>query len=62
MEELKVKGMMCHGCEKRVENALTELGLKNVKADHEKNSVFFENNGTHIDKIKERINDLGFEA
>lgn len=62
MEELKVKGMRCSGCEKRVENALTELGLKNVKADYEKCAVFFENNGTSIEEIKERINDLGFEA
>ena len=62
MEELKVKGMMCHGCEKRVEKALEELGLKNVKADHEKGAVFFENNGTSLEEIKSRINDLGFEA
>lgn len=62
MEELKVKGMMCHGCEKRVENALEELGLKNVKANHEKGAVFFENNGTPLEEIKNRINDLGFEA
>ena len=62
METLKVNGMMCHGCEKRVENALIELGLKNVKADHEKSEVTFENNGTSLEQIKERINDLGFEA
>ena len=62
MEELKVKGMMCHGCEKRVEKALEELGLKNVKADHEKGAVVFENNGTSLEEIKNRINDLGFEA
>ena len=62
MEELKVNGMMCHGCEKRVENALTELGLKNVKADHDKSTVTFENNGTPLEEIKNRINDLGFEA
>ena len=62
MEELKVKGMRCSGCEKRVENALTELGLKKVKANHEKCNVTFENNGTPLEIIKNRINDLGFEA
>ena len=62
METLKVNGMMCHGCERRVENALTELGLKNVKADHEKSIVTFESNGTSLEEIKNRINDLGFDA
>lgn len=63
MEQIKVEGMMCGGCERRVESALKELGLTNIKADHEKKVVSFENNNnTPLEKVKERINELGFEA
>ena len=37
MKDLKIKidGMMCTGCENRVQNALKEVnGVEDVKADH----------------------------
>ncbi len=37
---LNVKGMVCHGCENRVENALKNIeGVKKVKANYQKESV-----------------------
>ena len=32
---LKVEGMMCTGCENRIQNAVKNMnGIKSVKADH----------------------------
>ena len=40
---LNVEGMMCGGCEKRIENALGDIkGVKNVKANHEEGTVKIE--------------------
>ena len=37
---LNVKGMVCHGCENRVENSLKNIeGVKKVKANYQKESV-----------------------
>ena len=60
--EIKVKGMMCSGCERRCENALKEIGIKNPKADHNKGAVSFEDIDISLDKIKEAIEDIGFEV
>ena len=33
--EIKVEGMVCNGCENRVQNALKAIkGIKDVNADH----------------------------
>ena len=37
---LKVEGMMCSGCENRIEKALmNQAGIETVKADHTKGTV-----------------------
>lgn len=64
MEEtiIKVEGMMCTGCENRIQNAVSEIkGVESVKADHEKGTV--EVKGTaDIKEVKEAIEDIGFEV
>ncbi|MDY6090202.1 MAG: heavy metal-associated domain-containing protein [Bdellovibrionota bacterium] len=61
---LKVKGMMCMGCENRVKNALENIdGISNVKANHKDGTVEFDTqDDTLINVIKETINDLGFKV
>ena len=61
---LKVKGMMCMGCENRVKNALENIdGISNVKANHKDGTVDFDTqDDTLINVIKETINDLGFKV
>ena len=61
---LKVKGMMCMGCENRVKNALENIdGVSNVKANHKDGTVEFDTqDDTLINAIKETINDLGFKV
>ena len=61
---LKVKGMMCMGCENRVKNALENIdGISNVKANHKDGTVEFDTqDDTLINAIKETINDLGFKV
>lgn len=61
---MKVEGMVCNGCERRVINALQTIdGVKNVVADHIKGIVTInsEENVT-ADVIKEKILDIGFEV
>jgi len=60
---IKVEGMVCNGCENRVQNALkTITGVKKVVASHVDGTV------TVISKkevenqiIKEKIEDIGFK-
>ena len=64
MEEtiIKVEGMMCTGCENRIQNAVSEIkGVESVKADHEKGIV--EVKGiADIKEVKQAIEDIGFEV
>lgn len=58
--EITVTGMHCGGCEKRVQNAISELKeVKEVKANHETSKVnitFKKDVGDEIkDKIKSNI-------
>ena len=62
--ELKVKGMMCTGCENRLKNAVCEIdGVERAEASFETGlvKVYFNKD---IDKsiIKETIEDIGFEV
>ncbi|MCI8384400.1 MAG: heavy-metal-associated domain-containing protein [Clostridia bacterium] len=62
--EIKVKGMVCEGCENRVKNALSTIdGIERVEANHITGivRVILEK---EIEKsvIEEKINDLGFET
>lgn len=61
---LNVEGMMCSGCENRVQNALKEVeGVTNVVANHTSKKVTITTNG-NVDesKLKEIIEDLGYEV
>ena len=61
---IKVKGMMCEGCENRIKNALVEVeGIKEVEANHNTGLVKI----TSTDEVKkedmeETIEDIGFEV
>lgn len=61
---LNVEGMVCTGCEKRVENSLKEIkNVKEVTANHENNKVIIKmEEEADINEIKERIDELGFEV
>ena len=55
---LKVEGMMCTGCENRIQNA-----VKSVKADHTTGTVKIEaEDGIEESKIKEKIENIGFDV
>lgn len=61
---IKVNGMVCGGCENRVQNALKAIkGIKKVISDHKSGTVTItskeEINET---EIKEKIEDIGFEV
>ena len=60
----KVEGMMCNGCENRVQNALKTLdGVENVVASHVDGTVTVTLN-KEIDKnvVKAKIEDIGYEV
>ena len=61
---IKIKGMHCEGCEKRIENALGDIkGVKNVEADYKSGTAVVETK-SKIDnkKIEDTIEDLGFKV
>ncbi len=61
--KIKVKGMVCEGCENRVKNALSTIdGVDNVEANHKTGIVTVKLN-KEIEKsiFEEKIDDLGFE-
>lgn len=61
---IKVNGMVCNGCENRIQNVLSGVdGIKEVIADHKQGLVTIKTN-LEIDKntIYEKIEDLGFEV
>ncbi len=62
--EIKIKGMVCNGCEKRVENALLNIdGINKVKADHNKNNVIVTSDRKiDLNILEEKIEDIGFEV
>lgn len=61
---IKVEGMVCNGCENRVQNAVKQIeGVENVVADYKAGTVKI----TTIESldenlIKEKIEDSGFEV
>ena len=61
---IKVKGMVCNGCENRVQNALKNIeGVKEVIANHNEGIVTVTSEET-VDKkvMEEKIEDIGFEV
>lgn len=66
MKEIKIniKGMVCGGCQKRVENALGNIeGVEKVIANYKDGTVLIISN-KEIDKaiFNEKIEDIGFEV
>lgn len=62
--ELKVEGMTCEGCEKRIQNVLMDInGVENAKASHiDKNVKITLNKDVDINILKEAIEDLDFKV
>lgn len=62
--ELKVNGMVCGGCENRVQNAVSLIdGVESVVADHNTNTVkITTSKEVDLNIIKEKIQDLDFEV
>ena len=61
---IKVEGMVCNGCENRVQNALKNIeGVENVVADHTTGTVTVTSkNEVEESVLKEKIEDIGFEV
>jgi copper chaperone CopZ len=62
--ELKVDGMMCTGCENRIQNAVKNIeGVTEVKANHTDKTVKITvSTEVSDDEIKNVIEDLGFDV
>lgn len=61
---LKIKGMHCEGCVKRIENVLKKIkGVQNYKVILEEKSISLEvKTEKELEEVKQKINDLGFEV
>lgn len=61
---INVKGMVCNGCENRVQNALKTIeGVEEVVANHNDGTVKVTlKEEVSKDVIKEKIEDIGFEV
>ncbi|RFU65242.1 copper chaperone CopZ [Peribacillus glennii] len=62
---LNVKGMSCGHCVKAVEGSVGKLeGVESVKVDLDKGQVAvkFDSNVATLDKIKETIDDQGYDV
>lgn len=61
---IKVEGMVCGGCENRVQNALKTIeGVEEVVANHETGIVTVTAKDEVDEKVmKEKIEDIGFEV
>lgn len=61
---IKIEGMVCSGCENRVENALKIIeGVESVVANHINGTVtIISKNEVTENIIKEKIEDIGFKV
>lgn len=61
---IKVNGMVCNGCENRVQNALKTIeGVEDVKANYKNGIVKITlKNEVEEKTIKEKVEDIGFEV
>ena len=63
MTTIKVSGMTCEHCEKKVSDALEKTGkAKNVEANHENSSVKFIDEGITEEEIKNAVEEAGYEV
>ena len=62
--KLKIEGMMCTGCENRVQNALKTIdGVEEVKANHQDGTARVKaNDNVELSAIKEKVEDIGYEV
>jgi copper chaperone CopZ len=62
--KIKVNGMMCNGCENRIQNALKTIeGVEEVVANHTTGIVtVISNSNVSEENMKEKIEDIGFEV
>lgn len=58
---LKVEGMSCQSCVQAIEGALEKIGAK-AKVSLEEKTVTVDDSNVSIDKIKETIEDQGFDV
>ena len=59
---INVEGMMCSGCENRIQNAVKSMpNVVDVIANHIAGTVKVIGD-IDIESVKEKINDLGFEV
>lgn len=61
MNILKVEGMMCEGCVKRVVEGLKEAGIT-AEVSLENKTVSFEGDADIVKKATSEIEDLGFDV
>ena len=61
---LNVSGMMCSGCENRVQNIISAIeGVKEVVANHNDGTVKITmDREISKDVIKEKLEDMGYEV
>lgn len=61
---INVNGMVCEGCENRVQNAIKTIkGIKKVVANHKTGIVtVISKEEIKESEIKEKIEDIGFEV
>lgn len=61
---IKVEGMVCNGCENRVQNALKTIeGVKSVNANHTNGTVTITSSEEVLESVvKEKIEDIGFKV
>ena len=61
---INVDGMVCNGCENRIQNAIQNIeGVNKVKANYKKGIVKIKLDGEiNINEIKEKIEDIGFKV
>ena len=61
---IKVEGMVCNGCENRVQNALKDIkGVEKVIANHTEGTVTVtSSNEVERNILEEKIEDIGFEV
>lgn len=62
-QTIKIEGMSCGHCESRVRTGLEELGVEVLKVSAKENIAEIDNfNDTSMEKIKEAIDDAGYEV
>lgn len=61
---IKVEGMVCNGCENRVQNALKTIeGVESVFANHTNGTVTINSKEDVAESVmKEKIEDIGFQV